>query len=214
MDYDGPQLSIDVSEGVRVMVNGGIVVYPTDTVYGLGADVFNTAAVERVFEAKGRPKGMPLPVLVPSIDSLCIIAQNIPSIAWILADKFWPGPLTLILPSRPEIPSVITARGWTVAARIPDHPVPLALTRALGAPITGTSANRTGHPVPATISEAREQLENRVDFLISSGPKPSGQASTILDITQSPPRILRSGIIPYSALAAFVPEIQPPSGGN
>jgi L-threonylcarbamoyladenylate synthase len=214
MDCYVPDVNSEISKGVRVMERGGIVVYPTDTVYGLGANIFNNTAVERVFEAKGRPKGMPLPVLLPSVDSLRVVAHNIPSIAWTLAEEFWPGQLTLILPSRPEVPSIITARGWTIAVRVPDHPVPLALARELGSPITGTSANRSGHPVPETISEAHEQLQHSVDYLIRVGPKPSGRPSTILDITQIPPRILRSGSISYSSLAKFVTNIQRPSGAN
>ena len=193
-------LERQIEFGVALLRQGGIVAFPTDTLYGLGADAFNESAVERVFEAKGRPHGMPLPLLLPDGDWLSVIASEVSPLAQILADRFWPGPLTLVLPAGPRVPALVTARGWTVAARVPDHAVPRELARRLGSPIIGTSANRSGGPDPRSPEEVRRFLGDAVDLIIQGGPAPTGQASTVVDITSVVPRLLRAGALPISAI--------------
>ena len=189
-----------ITHGVSILRQGGVVAFPTDTLYGLGADITQPAAVERVFEAKGRPQGMPLPVLLSGPEALSLVSDDVPPLALTLAHRFWPGPLTLVVPRASRVPAIIAARGWTVAVRVPDHPVPRELSRLLGSPITGTSANWSGGPSPHTAEEVRRQLGDRVDLIIEGGSPPDGRASTVLDITQTPPRILRLGAISWDAL--------------
>ena len=194
-------LEEQIARGVAILRRGGVVAYPTDTLYGLGADITQPAAVEQVFEIKGRPHGMPLPVLLSGPQDLSLVSDDVPPLAWTLAERFWPGPLTLVVPRAPRVPAIIGARGWTVAVRVPDHPVPRELARRLGSPITGTSANLSGGPSPHTADDVRRQLGDSVGLIIEGGPPPDGRASTVLDITQSPPRVLRLGAISWETLA-------------
>jgi len=195
-----PDLEQAIAQGVEVLRRGGLVAYPTDTVYGLGADPFNLSAVERVFEAKGRPEGMALPLLLGEVEQLEQVVAEVPPSAWVLIRRFWPGALTLVLPRAPQVPALVTARGWTVAVRLPDHPIPRALARGLGRPITGTSANLHGAPPARTADEVRRQLGSRVDWVLEGGPPPQGRPSTIVDLTGPRPRLLREGAVPPSAL--------------
>ena len=202
-------LAEQIDRGVSILRQGGVVAYPTDTLYGLGVDITQPAAVEQVFEIKGRPQGMPLPVLLSGPETLSMVSDNVPPLAWTLAHRFWPGPLTLVVPRASNVPAIIAARGWTIAVRVPDHPVPRELSRLLGSPITGTSANWSGGPSPQTAEEVRRQLGDRVGLIIEGGPPPVGRASTVLDITQSPPRILRLGAISWEALAEVWGDVIP-----
>ena len=195
-----------IKSAVEALRLGSLVAYPTDTLYGLGADALNQAAVERVFETKGRPQGMPLPLLIGEMEQLSMIAETVPETAWKLAEAFWPGGLTLVVPVGPQIPALVTARGWKVAVRLPDHPVPRELARQLGRPITGTSANRSGGPEPTTAEEVRKQLGDAVDMVLEGGPTPTGRSSTVLDVTGEQPRVLRQG-------AVSVEDIQRVYGG-
>lgn len=185
----------DIAAAVDALRAGRLVAYPTDTLYGLGADALNEDAVERVFEAKGRPQGMPLPLLIAGTEQLAIVAAGVPDAALRLADAFWPGGLTLVLPVSGSVPPLVTARGWKVAVRLPDHPVPRALAEGLGRPITGTSANRSGGPEPRSGAGVREALGEAVDVILDMGPSPAGRSSTVLDVTTEQPRILRLGAI-------------------
>ena len=193
-------LTEQIALGADILRRGGVVAYPTDTLYGLGADVTQPAAVEKVFDIKERPDGMPLPVLLAGPETLSLVSDDVPPLAWVLAERFWPGPLTLVVPRAARVPAIIAARGWTVAVRVPDHPAPRELARLLGAPITGTSANLSGGPSPHTAEEVRRQLGDRVDMIIEGGPPPDGRASTVLDITQAPPRVLRLGAVSWEML--------------
>ncbi len=181
---------------VKILREGGLVAYPTDTVYGLGADAFNERAVERVYEVKGRPEGMPLPLLLADVSQISQVAVDISDLAWRLAERFLPGALTLVLHSDPRIPRRVTAGGDTIAVRVPDHPVPRALIHSLGSPITGTSANLSGMPSITSADEVARQLGAKVDLIISYGGCYKGKESTIVDTTGSRPRILRQGAIP------------------
>ena len=189
-----------IESAVAVLRRGGLVAYPTDTLYGLGADALNEAAVERVFEAKGRPQGMPLPLLIGEREQLSMVVEAMPEAAWKFAEAFWPGGLTLLLPVGPDVPALVTARGWKVAVRLPDHPIPRELARQIGRPITGTSANRSGGPEPTTAEEVRRQLGEALDIVLEGGPKPAGHSSTVVDMTGELPRVLRKGSVSLKEL--------------
>jgi len=188
-------LQREIEKGVEILQNGGVIAFPTDTVYGLGADAFNSTAVERIYEIKNRPKHRQLPLLIADVERLTTLAGPIPEIAWFLAKRFWPGGLTLVLPKTDSLP-VYLAPGPTIAVRVPDHPVCLAIIHHLGNPIIGTSANISGHPAALTADEVRQQLGRKIDFVINGGKCPGGKESTVVDVTRESPTILRQGIIP------------------
>lgn len=196
-------LSSRINEAVGLLQQSGIIAYPTDTLYGLGADVFDEVALNRIFTIKNRPYGMPLPILISSVDMLSDVASDVSQITLELAKTFWPGPLTLVLPKTANIPSIIAARGWTVAVRVPNHPLPRELSRLLKRPITGTSANYSGGRDLLTAPEVRTELGHLVDMIIDSPPKPSGQASTILDLTSTKIRLIRQGAISMQNLESI-----------
>ncbi|MBI2918305.1 MAG: threonylcarbamoyl-AMP synthase [Chloroflexi bacterium] len=197
-------------EAVDILTRGGLVAYPTDTVYGLGANAFDPRAVARVFEAKDRPPIEALPVLIPDILFLPWVARDIPEVAWRLAQAFWPGALTLVLPRTAEVPDIVSAGKNTVAVRVPDHPVPRALARLLEAPITGTSANISGQPSPLMASQVRSMFGNRVDLVVE-GECYLGKESTIVEVAgfNATPRLVREGVIPWSAIQQVVAEAPP-----
>ena len=185
----------EIEKGAKILQTGGVIAFPTDTVYGLGADAFNTRAVERIYEVKSRPKDLQLPVLIADVTQLTTLAEPIPEIALFLASQFWPGGLTLVLPQKDSLLPYL-ASTVTIAVRVPAHPVCLALIRYLGTPLIGTSANITGQPPALTAGEVEQQLEGKIDFVINGGRCPGGRESTIVDVTREAPIILREGIIP------------------
>ena len=186
-------------KAVEVLLNGGIVAYPTDTVYGLGANGLDPAAVRRVFEVKRRPLTMPVPLLVADLAMLRSVVEGLPEVALSLVERFLPGPLTLVLPRAPVVPEIVTAGAPSVAVRIPDHPVPVRLAAGIGAPLVGTSANRSGQPSPTTADEVRAQLGAEIDWVVD-GDCPGGVESTVVDLTDATLRILRPGAVPAEAL--------------
>ncbi|HEU65387.1 MAG TPA: threonylcarbamoyl-AMP synthase [Chloroflexi bacterium] len=188
-------LQREVEEGVKILQKGGVIAFPTDTVYGLGADAFNSTAVERIYEIKNRPRHQQLPLLIADVELLTTLAHPVPEFAWFLAKLFWPGGLTLVLPKTDSVPAYL-ASDPTIAVRIPDHPVCLALIRYLGNPIIGTSANISGQPPVLTAEEVGQQLGDKLDFVIDGGKCPGGKESTVVDVTRESPMILRQGIIP------------------
>lgn len=179
----------------EVIRGGGLVAFPTETVYGLAADVFNEQAVARVFEVKGRPANNPLPVQIASKDDLPRLVLEVPGIAERLMEKFWPGPLTLVLRASPEVLELVTAGTGKIGIRMPDHPVALALIRAAGTPIVAPSANSSGQPPPTTAEEVLEYLNGKIELVLDAGPTMLKVASTVVDVTESPPRIFRLGSI-------------------
>jgi L-threonylcarbamoyladenylate synthase len=185
----------NIEKGIAILKGGGVIAYPTDTVYGLGAGIGFPAAIERIYEIKERPRNMPLPLLLADISQLNDVAESIPAYALSLMNVFWPGGLTLVVPACAALPDIVTAGGNTVAVRIPAHPVPLTLVRGLGSPIVGTSANLSGRGSPVTAGEACSQLGDRIDLLIDGGRCPGGVESTIVDVTSQRPTILREGAI-------------------
>ena len=187
----------DLEQAVQHLRNGGVVAIPTDTLYALAADVFNTAALDRIFAIKGRSDDLALPVLVSGWDQLEMVAENTPPKTRALAERFWPGALTLVVQKANGLPDRLTAGRRTVAVRMPGHPVPIELINRLGSPITGTSANISGGADLLTLDELSSQLGEPVDLIVEKGPTPKGTASTIVDITSGKPRLLREGAISF-----------------
>ncbi len=150
----------------QILASGGVVAVPTDTTYGLAADAFNDAAVERVFRLKGRPAGAPLPLLLATTEDISECAAEVPERAWRLAELFWPGPLTLVLRKAERVPAVVSGGGDTVALRVPGHEAPRRIVSALRHPITGTSANRSGRKAAITADEVRRDFGEELDLIM------------------------------------------------
>lgn len=198
---------MDTAIGIALecLQDGGVVAIPTDTLYGLAADALNADAVERVYQIKGRPANLPLPVLVAGWEQAAQVADlsnpAIGALAGNLAARFWPGSLTLVLPAAAGLPARLTAGRDTIAVRMPDHAVPLELCRRLGHPLTGTSANPSGAPDITDAAELRQCLEGLVDGMITLGTPPQGAASTIVSVSATGLQLLREGVLPYDAIA-------------
>ena len=184
-----------VERGIAILRQGGLVAFPTDTVYGLGAGANLDRAVERVYQMKRRPQNMALPLLLADNSQISEVAQPVPPVAWLLIHNFFPGALTLVLSKSKSVPDIITAGEGTIAIRIPAHPVPVALAKGLGTPIVGTSANLSGQPSPLTADEVNSQLGDKIDLIIDGGSCPGGKESTIVDVTGETPVVLREGAI-------------------
>lgn len=193
-----------IETAARAILEGKLVAFPTETVYGLGANALDARAVRRIFEAKGRPAEDPLIVHLASVRELPRVVQNIPALAWELGEKFWPGALTLILPKAPQVPLEITAGLDTVAVRVPAHAVALALLRKCGVPIAAPSANRFGHTSPTTAQHVYDDLAGAVDLILDGGATRIGVESTVLDLTRQPPLILRPGGVTLEELSAQI----------
>jgi len=196
-----------IEKGIAILKQGGLVAFPTDTVYGLGACAYIPQAVERVYQVKGRARDMALPLLVANNTQISEVAENIPPLAWLFIRRFLPGALTLVLPKSKSVPDVVTAGGKTVGVRIPAHPVPTALIEGLAAPIVGTSANLTGQPSPLTADEVYAQLGDKVDLIIDGGRCPGGRESTVVDVTGETPVVLREGAISIEELKKVCADI-------
>lgn len=199
VDKESPDLEkIRIAAGI--IRRGGTVAFPTETVYGLGADALNPAAVAKIFEAKKRPPDNPIIVHVSSIDDVHRVAEEIPEGAYSVIERFWPGPLTLIFRASRNVPKTTTAGLETVAVRMPSHKVALALIKESGTPIAAPSANLSGKPSPTAAEHVLRDLYGRIDALLDAGPTEVGVESTVLDLTADPPEILRPGGTPYEDL--------------
>lgn len=187
-------------KAARVLREGGIVAFATETVYGLGADAFNEAAVRRVFRVKGRPENHPLIVHLADAAMIGDWASHVPHAAARLAERFWPGPLTLILRKASRVPEVVTGGQQSVGLRVPAHPMALAMLRALGSGIAGPSANRFGKVSPTTAAHVRQDLGEEVDFILDGGPCSVGVESTIVSVLDETPVILRPGGVTREAI--------------
>jgi L-threonylcarbamoyladenylate synthase len=186
---------------------GGLVAFPTETVYGLGANALDRQAVERIFAAKGRPFFDPLIVHISETRQLEQVVLSPTQLAIQLAQAFWPGPLTLILPRNPQIPGIVSAGLPTVAVRNPDHPIALGLIRSAGVPVAAPSANRFMRPSPTIAQHVLEDLKGEVDIILDGGPCPIGVESTVLDITGKQPVILRPGGLSIEKLRQVAPDV-------
>jgi len=196
-----------ILRGAEVIRAGGLVAFPTETVYGLGADALSDSAVARIFEAKERPRGNPLIVHLADAAVLESVAARVPPRARDVAARFWPGPLTLVLPRASTVPLITTGGLDTVAARVPSHPVALALIEASGRPIAAPSANRSGRPSPTRAGHVRDDLDGRIDMILDGGPTPVGVESTVLDMTTEPPMLLRPGGVTLEQLRDCLGEV-------
>ncbi len=197
-----------IARAAAIIRDGGLVAFPTETVYGLGANALNDAAVAKIFDAKGRPAGDPLIVHLSSADAVITVAASVPEIAWTLMRRFWPGPLTLILERGRVVPLRVTGGGASVALRVPAHPVAAALLRAARVPIAAPSANRFSRPSPTTADDVAEDLGDRIDMILDGGPSTHGVESTVVDLTGPEPAVLRPGAITLEALRAVLPRIK------
>ncbi|MFC1962443.1 L-threonylcarbamoyladenylate synthase [Chloroflexota bacterium] len=202
----GMSLSLEqqLQKGIEILKQGGLVAFPTDTVYGLGADAFHNEAVERIYSIKERPHSQPFPILVADLSQAEAVAESWTPLASLLAQRFWPGALTLLLPKAKTVPSILSGEKGAIGVRLPHHPIPLALIKGLGNPIVGTSANRSGQRSPLTAQEVHLQLDNRLDLVIDGGRCPGGVESTVVDVTEAVPRIVRKGAISEEVIEAFL----------
>ena len=189
----GQDADAAIAEAAEVIKRGGLVAFPTETVYGLGADAFRPEAVAKVFQAKGRPSDNPLIIHVAEISQFHEIGKNIPALALQLAERFWPGPMTLVVEHRGNVPPIVTADLPTAAIRIPNHHVALQLIRKASRGIVGPSANLSGKPSPTTAQHVYDDLNGKVDIILDSGPTTIGIESTVIDVTSEPFTVLRFG---------------------
>ena len=196
-----------ITEAAAILRRGGLVGIPTETVYGLGADGLNEDAVRRIFEAKGRPQDNPLILHVASAGWLERYCCDVPPAAYDLAAHFWPGPLTMILPRRDCVPLRTTGGLDTVGVRCPDHAVTLAIIEAAGVPVAAPSGNTSGRPSPTTAAHMIEDMSGKIDAIVDGGPCTVGVESTIIDLTVTPPRLLRPGGLPLEALEEVLGEV-------
>jgi len=196
-----PGIQQQVREGIYILKRGGLVAFPTDTVYGLGGAANIQSAVARVYQIKERPLNMALPLLLADVSQIAELAYPVSPIAQRLINTFLPGALTLVLYKTKAVPDFVTAGQRTVALRVPAHLVPVALTKGLGVPVVGTSANISGKPSCLTAAEVRTQLGDKIDLVIDGGRCPGGKESTIVDVTGEVPVVVREGAIPRAEIA-------------
>jgi len=201
------EIQAQIERGISILKQGGLVAFPTDTVYGLGARANNQQAVARVYQVKERPWEMALPLLLAHTSQISEVAEAVPPIAWLLADKFLPGALTIVLYKSNSVLDIVTGGGSTVAVRVPAHPIPVALAEDSG-PIVGTSANLSGKPSALTADEVCSQFGDKIDLVIDGGRCPGGRESTVVDVTGEVPVVLREGAIPREELEQVCGEIR------
>jgi L-threonylcarbamoyladenylate synthase len=199
IDAHHPQADVLARAG-EVLRSGGLVAFPTETVYGLAANALSAEAVERIYAAKGRPLYNPMIVHVADQESARDLASQWPPTAALLAERFWPGPLTLVVRKRDVVPPIVTAGGPTVGLRVPSLAAARALIEAAGVPLAAPSANRAGRVSPTTADHVWRGLAGRIDLLLDGGPTPGGLESTVLDVSCSPPRLLRPGLVSQQQL--------------
>ena len=197
-----------LDEAAEIIKNGGTVAFPTETVYGLGADGLNPNAVRKIFEAKERPPGNPLSLLVHSRDDLERVARNIPDKALKLIDAFWPGPLTIILEKKDIVPEITSGNLQSIGLRMPDHRIPLELIKRAGVPLAAPSANLSGKPSPSHAAHVITDLSGRIDAIIDGGEAAIGLESTVIDMTEEPPVVLRPGAAGIKELEKIIGTIR------
>jgi L-threonylcarbamoyladenylate synthase len=194
-----------IAQAAEILRRGGTVAFPTETVYGLGANALRAEAVAKIFAAKERPSWDPLIVHVDGPEMLRCVAENVPENARKLIEAFWPGPLTLLLPKHADVPEIVTAGRPRVGVRMPKHPVALALIRAAGLPVAAPSANTFGRTSPTLASHVAEDLEGRIDAILDAGETAHGLESTVIDVCEEPCIVYRPGVITLEQIRAVVP---------
>jgi L-threonylcarbamoyladenylate synthase len=192
----------NLRRAVEALERGDVIVYPTETLYGLGADAFNRAAVERVFQLKGRDRNNPLPVLITDCAMLRTLVDEIPPTAQSLMDRFWPGPLTIVLPARKGVPEPLLNRRGGVAVRVSSEPIASELVSALARPLTATSANPSGEEPARTVEQAQRYFTGRVELFIDGGTLASRTGSTVVEVSGNTLKIIRAGEISAEKLQA------------
>ena len=190
------RITTELDEAAAFLRDGRLVAVPTETVYGLAGNGLDVDAVEQIYEVKGRPAVKPLSLMVPGRESIDCVCEDVPPAAYALADRFWPGPLTIVLKAKPVVPEIVRAGGSTVGLRCPDHPATLETLRLAGVPFAAPSANPSGAPSPKTADEVLRYFDGKIAAVIDGGPCGIGTESTIADLSQTPYRILRSGALP------------------
>ena len=208
VNAEQPQAGV-IAQAARALQQGGLVAFPTETVYGLGAGALDAGAIRRVYRAKERPANNPLIVHIADTAQLEGLVATLPPAALRLARAFWPGPLTLVLKRHPDVPDVIAPERDTLALRLPAHPVARALIAAAGMPLVAPSANRFTRPSATSAQHVLADLDGRIELLLDGGPTPIGLESTVLDLTTPMPMLLRPGAIPLERLRALLPELRP-----
>jgi len=198
----------DLKPGAQLLLEGGLVAFPTETVYGLGANALNPDAVARIFRAKGRPSDNPLIVHIADMEQVYELSGDIPVHARRAMEAFWPGPLTVVLHKKREVPDIVTAGLDTVAIRMPDHPVALELIRLAGVPVAAPSANTSGKPSPTTAGHVLEDMDGRIDMVVDGGACRVGLESTVLDLTAEPPVILRPGGVTREDIEGVIGHVE------
>lgn len=199
--------TIEEAQAAATMLwKGGLVAVPTETVYGLAASARDGVAVQKIFDLKDRPYEKPISVLVSGMDMVEVYCQNIPPVAYKLAERYWPGPLTMILEDKGVVPLMVTAETDTLGVRCPDHPLTLSILEKADFPLAATSANPAGEEPAKTAQEVLRYFATKIEAVVDGGPCAVGVASTVLDLTEEEPKILREGGIPAQELLAFIRE--------
>lgn len=203
-----------IKEAAEIIKNGGTVAFPTETVYGLGADALNPEAIKKVFKAKGRPSDNPLIVHISDMEMLRLIARRPTKAVLAVINRFWPGPLTIILKRKKIVPDIATGGLDTVAVRMPDNRIALSLIKKAGVPLVAPSANLSGKPSPTRATDAATDLSGKVDIIIDGGKTRIGIESTVIDMTTSPPTLLRPGGLPVEEIEKVIGPVQRHSEGH
>ncbi len=206
VDFEKPDACIPALQNIRsILKSAGVIAFPTDTFYGLGADPFNPKALSRIFSIKQRPVDKPLLVLIHSLEQLATLTSEVTDNSRLLMERFWPGPLTLIFKAAPDVPKELTAGTGTVGIRQPGHPFTRRLLQELGQPLTAPSANIHGEREPGTAQEVADIMVEKLDLIVDGGPAPGGKLSTVLDTTTDPPTVIREGAVSLVDLESLLP---------
>ena len=203
---DTIHISENIADASRIIRAGGLVAVPTETVYGLAGNGLNEKAVSEIYEVKGRPTVKPLSLMVPDESAMELYCEDVPTQAHALARRFWPGPLTIVLTAKPEIPSIVLAGGETVGLRCPDHPLTLELLKSCGLPLAAPSANPSGEPSPKTAEQVFTYFDGKIDAVIDGGPCGIGRESTLVDMSRTPYKILREAALSEETVAQALAE--------
>jgi len=206
IDFEQPEARAEAVQNIRSVLNsGGVIAFPTDTFYGLGADPFNPEAVSRIFQIKQRPADKPLLALIHSIDQITTLTDQVTPLTQFLMAQFWPGPLTLLFKAAPGLPGELTAGTGKVGVRLPAHLFTLQLLEALECPLTAPSANLSGRGELSTAAEVVQVFGAQLDLIVDGGPAPGGKPSTVLDATTDPPTLFREGAVSRAELERLLP---------